>query len=312
MRIFIIFTSLSFLITFIGCFNSENQRDTSEYIISKESGKIILAYKAFFDFLDTDKSWDNYNKMLLGAYPEVRLVHDRQLGWGAIDSLKFPSEVENYKMEDWEKFINQYSDEEVNILYDSIIIKAHKILKPVNDNPVNLCLFLPYGGCFIDPGDTVITIYISLHINPVDVRKIMAHEYAHNLHFQRRPEETVTLKREIVSEGFAVYFTTQILEDMELLKAIPFMSEASVKWCLDNEQIIKDSLYADLNDSTDEFMYKYIADGDFATPPDGFVQKTAYFAGCRIIENCINKGMKLEELCSLNSDEIIERSGYFN
>lgn len=61
-----------------------------------------------------------------------------------------------------------------------------------------------------------------------------------------------------------------------------------------------------------KFMYKYIADGDFATPPEGFVQKTAYFAGCRIIENCVNNGMKLEELWSLNSDEIIEKSDYFN
>lgn len=55
-----------------------------------------------------------------------------------------------------------------------------------------------------------------------------------------------------------------------------------------------------------------ISDGSFAKSPEGFVQKTAYFAGYRIIEECINKGMKLEEICKMKSEEIIEKSGYFN
>jgi uncharacterized protein YjaZ len=294
------------------CDKLNNQKNKAKYTISKENGKIILAYKAFDEFLDTDKSWENYNKMLLEAYPEMKAVHEKQLSWGAIDSAKFRNDVTAYKREDWEKYFNQYSLEDINILYDSIVDKAHKILKPLNDKPVDLCLFLPYGSCFIIPEDTGTTIYISLLIDPAEAKKIMAHEYGHSLHFQRRPDEPLSLKREMISEGLATYFSTQIFSDMNLLEALPFMPESSVKWCLENEQTIKDSLIVDLNDTTEKFMYKYIADGDIATPPEGFVQKTGYFAGARIIEKCIEKGMKLEDIGKLNSEEIIEISGYFN
>ena len=47
-------------------------------------------------------------------------------------------------------------------------------------------------------------------------------------------------------------------------------------------------------------------------PPKGFVEKTGYFAGFRIIKACIKKGMKLEDICSLNSYTVIAKSGYFN
>ncbi|MBN1145008.1 MAG: hypothetical protein JXA72_11330 [Bacteroidales bacterium] len=48
-----------------------------------------------------------------------------------------------------------------------------------------------------------------------------------------------------------------------------------------------------------------------AAPPAGFVQKTGYFTGYRIIEACIKKGVTLEEICALKSDQVIEISGYF-
>ena len=300
------------LLILLACDQDKDQKDSSKYIITKPNGKIIFAYKAFQDFLDTDKSWDNFRQMLLEAYPEVKAVHDRQLGWGGIDSVKFPKEVEAYKKEDWEKYFDQYSEQEVHVLYDSIIEQAHKVLAPLNNNPVDLCLFLPYGGVFIIPGDTKNTIYISLLVDPGEAKKLMAHEYAHSLHFQRKPEEPSTLKREMVSEGLATYLSTQIVKDLELLEAIPFMPESSVNWCLENEQLLKDSLLVDLEDTTQQFMLKYIADGDFATPPDGFVQKTAYFAGSRIIEACIQKGLTIEEISSMKSQEVIEQSGYFN
>jgi uncharacterized protein YjaZ len=56
---------------------------------------------------------------------------------------------------------------------------------------------------------------------------------------------------------------------------------------------------------------RYISDGDWAEPPIGFVQKTAYFVGYRIIEKCINKGMSIEEICSLKSETVIKKSEYF-
>jgi uncharacterized protein YjaZ len=293
------------------CYNTKTGENSSKYIIAKDNGRIILAYKAFEDFLDSDKSWASYKKILLDAYPEMQEVHDKQLSWGTIDSVKFREEVRNFKKEDWEHFFTQYDEEFLNILYDSVIGNAHKVLAPVSDNPVDLCLYIPYGGCYINPKTDHTTIFISLFISPADVKKIMIHEYAHNLHFQRRPDETMSLKSELVAEGMAVYLTTLISNEFNLMNAIPFMPETSVRWCIANEQLIKDSIYTELDDTSNSYMFKYIADGSIAKPPEGFVQKTAYFAGCRVIESCVGKGMKLEEICSLNSDQVIEKSGYF-
>jgi hypothetical protein len=41
-----------------GCNRAEN---INQYIIDKENGQIILAYKAFEDFLDSDRSCEIYN-----------------------------------------------------------------------------------------------------------------------------------------------------------------------------------------------------------------------------------------------------------
>jgi uncharacterized protein YjaZ len=299
------------ILSIAACDNTKKGRNSSKYIIPKENGRIIMAYKAFEDFLDSDKSWASYKKILLDAYPEMQEVHDKQLSWGTIDSVKFRGEVRNFKKEDFEHYFTQYDEEFLNILYDSVIGNAHKVLAPVSDNPVDLCLYLPYGGCFINPKADRNTIFISLYINPADVKKIMIHEYSHNLHFQRRPDEQMSLKSELVAEGMAVYLTTLIDRDFTLLNGIPFMPETSVKWCIANEQLIKDSIYPELNDTSNSYMFKYIADGSIAKPPEGFVEKTAYFAGYRVIESCVSKGMKLEEICSLNSDQVIEKSGYF-
>jgi len=80
---------------------------------------------------------------------------------------------------------------------------------------------------------------------------------------------------------------------------------------MENEQLIKDSIMHELNDTTMQIFTRYIADGSFAKPPEGFVQKTAYFAGYRIIEECVKKGMTLEDICSLNSETVILESSYF-
>ena len=106
--------------------------------------------------------------------------------------------------------------------------------------------------------------------------------------------------------------TTLIIKDPSLSKSIPIMPESSVKWCFDNEKLIKASIITELNDTTFNCLKKFIADGPVSTPPPGFVEKTGYFAGYRIIEACIKKGMKLEEICSLNSDTVLVKSGYFN
>ncbi len=282
------------------------------YIINKDKGRIILAYKAFEDFLHSDRSIDAYNKLLLEAYPEVSEVHRRQQEWGVIDSATFPETIRNYKREDFENVLHQYTDEKLHYLYDSIISHSHTILKPLTSKVVDLCFFLPYGSCFVNPEDHKNTIYISMWINKDDVDKIMAHEYAHVLHFDRRPQEDVSLGRELVSEGMAVYLTNMILHDIQTENSIPFMPPESFRWCNDNEQLIKDSIKLELNDSSERMLIRYIADGSFAKPPEGFVQKTGYYVGYRIIEECIKQGFSLEEICTLDSKTVIERSKIFN
>jgi uncharacterized protein YjaZ len=288
------------------------QNNISENIITKSNGRIILAYKVFEDFLNSDKSWESYKKIVLEAYPEMQAVHNKTLSWGSIDSVRFPEEVTKFKKADWEHYFSEYNRKTLDYLYDSLIARANMILAPLNHNHVDLCLFLPYGGCFIIPGERKCTIYISLLINPDEVPKIMIHEYAHNLHIQRRPVEPYNLRREIVSEGMAVYLTTLILKDPGLSKSVPFMPDSSVQWCFRNEQLIKTTIKTELGDTTFNCLKKFIADGPVSTPPKGFVEKTGYFAGYRIIEACIKKGMKLDDICSLNSDSVLAESGYFN
>ncbi|MBN2522719.1 MAG: hypothetical protein JXB24_05565 [Bacteroidales bacterium] len=306
-KLIILFWTLVLLFP-LGC----NKPNTDPYSIQKENGKIILAYKAFGDFLNSDKSWESYKALLLDAYPEVQEVHKRQLEWGVIDSVKFPNEVSKYKPEDFESYFSQYDNKTLNYLYDSIIQKSHTILAPVTDKQVDLCFFLPYGSCFVVPETDKNTIYISMLINPAEVEKIMAHEYGHVLHFERRPEEPLTLKREIVAEGMAVYLTNQIIKNIKVSNSIPFMSENSFDWCMENEQTIKDSIQPELNDTTMQLFIRYISDGSFAKPPEGFVQKTGYFTGYRIIEACVNQGMLLEEICSLDAETVISKSNYFH
>lgn len=293
-------------------FPDTSRSQSTHFIIQKENGRIILAYKAFEEFLNTDKSWGNYKRLVLDAYPEMQAIHNRTALWGGIDSLKFPEEIKSYKIEDWSKYFGLYDEQKAALLYDSIVIKAQRVLKPIKNIPVDLCLFLPYYGCFLEPERDKTTICISVRTNPDDVQKIMAHEYAHYLHLQRQPAEPLRLKREVVSEGMAVYLTTLIIKDLPIAKAIPFMPESSVHWCFENERAIKDSIRAELNDSTDRLFKRYISDGGYAAPPSGFVQKTGYFAGYRIIEACIKKGMSIEEICSLDSDAVIANSGYFD
>ncbi|NJK86069.1 MAG: hypothetical protein HC906_09005 [Bacteroidales bacterium] len=225
--------------------------------------------------------------------------------------MKFPKEVQNFKKEDFEVFMTQYDENTINYLYDSVIVMANKVLPPLVNRKVDLCFYLPYGGCFVIPEDDLNTICVSMYINPSEAEKIMVHEYSHILHIDRRPKEPLSLRREVVSEGMAVYLTNQIIH-IDVSNSIPFMPKSSFEWCMKNEQMIKDSIQLELSDTTQQMFKRYISDGEgFSAPPKGFVEKTAYFIGYRIIEMCINKGYSLEEICSLDSESVIEKSEYF-
>jgi len=292
--------------------NLEAQNKDSEYIINKEGGRIILAYKNFEDFLNSDKSWVSYHKLVFETCPEMLSIHKNYFSWGNQDSLKFQRDMKNSKIADWSWCLDRYDKKTLNYLYDSIIVKENAILPPIKKQPVDLIFFIPYPGCFVlfENGKSLISI--SLFIDPKDAGKIMTHEYAHCLYKQRHPEEPSSLKSEIVNEGFAVYLTTLSLSSIEISDAVPFMPSASFKWCLDNETALKDSIQSDFENSKCDFIRRYIADGKgYSNPPIGFVEKTGYFIGYQIIKACIDKGMKLEEICSLSSTEIINKSGYF-
>lgn len=307
------FSPVIFLFSVVFTFGSPaiNSKATSEYIIQKQNGQIILAYKAFNDFLKSDKSWNSYKSIILEPYPSVQKVHRRQIEWGSIDTLKFPGDVGRFKSEDFEKYMTRYDQQTIHYLYDSVIAKAHKVLPPVSNKNVDLCLYLPYGGCFVVTEDSLFTICVSLLINPAEAEKIMAHEYAHVLHIERKPKESLSLKRELIQEGMAVYLTNRIIQ-IELENSIPFMPASSFEWCRNHEEQIKDSIKLELNDTDPRFFKRYISDGKgFSSPPKGFVEKTAYFTGYRIIERCIDIGMTLEEICSLDAETVIKRSGYF-
>lgn len=107
----------------------------------------------------------------------------------------------------------------------------------------------------------------------------------------------------------------QIVHNKQLswgaIDSLKFSSESSVNWCIEHEQEIKDSIQVELEDSGDQIFFRYISDGSIATPPKGFVQKTAYFIGYQIINACIDSGMKPEEICSSDSKAVMERSKYF-
>ncbi len=118
-----------------GC--RDHKSATSKYIIEKENGRIILAYKAFDEFLDTDQSWQSYQDLLLEAFPEMDYVHKLQISWGAVDSINFPMEIKKFKIKDFEHYFEQYDERTLVQIYDSIIEKAHTILAPVSDAPVD-------------------------------------------------------------------------------------------------------------------------------------------------------------------------------
>ena len=284
----------------------------SEYVINKKNGRIILAYKAFEDYLDSEKIWDNYVETVLSPIPEMEYLHKRRLYWGAIDSLKFPKEVEQFKKEDFQYFLKPGIDKYFVNLYDSIISVANQIIELSEYDSANLCLFLPYNSCFMLPEEGENTIFISLRIEQKMIPLIIAHEYGHCLHFQLRPEEKLTLQREVINEGMAVYLSQLFLKNSSIREIIPFMPESTVDWCMENEKLVGDSIYNDLKMTGDALYAKYISDGSFASPPEGFPAKTAYFTGYRIIEKCVAKNIPVTELCSMSSEEVIELSGYFD
>ncbi|NQU87917.1 MAG: hypothetical protein HQ541_19380 [Mariniphaga sp.] len=302
-----------FIVFFVLClfWNNPTFSQPTKYIVDKKNGKIVLAYKAFENYLGSEKTWEKYKETVLDPFPEMQYLHKRRLYWGAIDSLTFPQEVEQFKNADFKKYLNPEIDKYFINLYDSIIPVGNKLIKLDNYDTLNMCLFLPYNSCFVKSEKGKNTIFISLKIDKTMIPLIIAHEYGHCLHFQLNPEEEQSLRTELVSEGMAVFLSHKILDNSTIKNSIPFMPESTVEWCIKNENQIRDSIYNDLGMTGDAMFAKYISDGSFAKPPKGFPEKTAYYIGFRIIESCIEKNISLIDLCTLSAQEVIRISGYF-
>jgi len=285
--------------------------NSSKYILYKENGRIILAYKAFEDYLTSEKSWENFQNSLLDRFPEMQYLHRHNIKYNFIDSVGFRKDVLNFSMDSFKVFLSWVNDNRINELYDSIILKCNKYLNPLNK--VDLCFYLPYGDCFMINGEGKQTIFISLKYSPKEIPLILCHEYAHCLYYQRRPEETECLKRNIITEGIACYLPTLLFENSSIYDGIWMMPKEAIDWCTEHEQDVKDSIISELNDEGMNAIKRYVAGGaGFATPPKGFPEKTGYYVGYRIIQSCINQGITLSEICLLNAQTIINRSEYFN
>jgi uncharacterized protein YjaZ len=288
----------------------QNVEKSSKYILYKENSRIILAYKAFEDYLNSEKSWENYQKFLLDRFPEMLYLHRRNIEYNFIDSVGFRKDVLNFSKDSFKIFFDRVNDTLINEIYETIILKCNNQLPPLNQ--VDLCFYLPYGDCFMINNEGKQTIFISLKYSINKIPLILCHEYAHCLHYQRRPEETECLKRKIITEGIASYLPIVLFENSSIHDGLWMMSNEAIDWCTDHEQDIKDSIMIELNDGGLNTVKRYIAGGaGFATPPKGFPEKIGYYVGYRIIQSCINKGIPLSEICSLNAQTVINRSGYF-
>ena len=287
----------------------QNVEDSSKYILYKDNGRIILAYKAFEAYLNSEKSWENYQRSLLDPFPEMQYLHERNIKYNIIDSAGFREEVVNFSKDSFRVFFAGVNDSLINEIYESILVRCNNLLTPLNK--IDLIFYLPYGDCFMINNDGKQTIFISLKYSIDKIPLILCHEYGHCLHYQRRPQENECLKRNIITEGIASYLTA-VLFDSSIYEGLWMMPKEVIDWCIKHEQDIKNIIKAELDNNGMNIMKKYIAGGaGFATPPKGFPEKTGYYIGYRIIQSCINKGIPLAEICSMNAQTIINRSEYF-
>jgi uncharacterized protein YjaZ len=113
----------------------------------------------------------------------------------------------------------------------------------------------------------------------------------------------------IVAEGFAMNFAQQITNCPREL-AIP-TNPKNIIWYDDHEEIIKEEIAQHLNDSDEEALLRYVGGFPMGRPPEGWPILTGYYVGYNIVKECLNE-YTLQEIVSMDVDEIIEASGYFS
>lgn len=291
----------------ICCMHLKGQENNSS-IIPKNNGDIILAYKGFDKFLNSEKKWNDYEKHVLNAFPALMSMHQHYIKVGLIDSTFFKNEVSGYTLISFKPYLDAVSEKQIVHLYHSVIQQMDSLLPPLKK--VDVCFFLSSGkDAFMQEVSGRQTVYISIKYSIQDMYCILAHEYAHCLHLQRRPKEPSVLKSWIVNEGIASYFPILLSKEYSMYNGLWMMPKENVDWCRNHEQQIVDSVLKDFDKNGLAIQKKYIAGGEgFANPQKGFPEKIGYYIGYRIIEKCLDKGISLLEICNLDSKTIIDMS----
>jgi hypothetical protein len=284
--------------------------DSSRQSFAPPPGRLILAYRGFNDFLNSERSLENYQRLVVEPYPVVKRLHDLFAEWGRWDPNNFPKLIFDMPEQKVRTLLTGVKEEDLRALYDSLLSTAHNELPP--RAPIDVGFYFTFfGDCQAFSVSGTETVAISLKY-PMDLMpKILAHEYAHCLHNQRRPQENSSLGRSIVSEGFACYFLKRVSDESTVYDALWMMPKKAVDWCAAHEDTIKAVMAAEWTGGNAQAQKRFINGGYLASPPSGIPEKTGYYVGYRIVETCLNKGMLLEELCGQGSQVVIDGSGFF-
>jgi len=284
--------------------------DSSRQNLKSPPGRLILAYKGFNEFLNSERTLNDYQRLVVEPYPVMKRLHSMFAEWGQWDPNNFSKLISDIPEQKVRTLLENVKEKALIALYDSVASTAGTVLPP--KTPIDVCFYFTFfGDCqaFTESGTE--TVAISLKY-PMDLMpSILTHEYAHCLHKQRQPPENPSLGRSVVSEGIACYFLKIVSNRATAYDALWMMPKKAVDWCAAHEDTIKAVMSAEWNGDNAQAQKRFINGGYLASPPSGIPEKTGYYVGYRIIDACLKKGMTLEELCGQGSQAVIDGSGFF-